>query len=163
VRSHPHALTLPKRERDDISGGVGDAGVGMGVRAGVGDLGGDSLPENRTFFVLEPKELEAKLSQLALRQDRMSKDDYVTKEGAEFVGVRKNGDGKARSASLSLFPVSGLVADGGSEAAAAETHTRSDSHASALSTTVCLSVCFSLLRSFAFARARTPWLWLWLS
>jgi hypothetical protein len=150
VRSHPHALTLPNRERDAISGGVGDAGVGVGVRAGVGDLlQGDSLPENRTFFVLEPKELEAKLSQLALRQDSMSMDDDVTKEGAEFVGVRKNGDGQARSAPLSPFHVSGLVADGGSGAAIADTHPRSDLYASALSTTVRLSVSFSLLLSFS--------------
>jgi len=136
VRSHQHTLTPSERERGDIAGGVGaDAGVGVRVRAGVGDLEGNSLPENRAYFVLEPKELEAKLSQLALRLDRMSKDDDVTEEGAEFVGVRKNVHGQARSASLSPFPVLGLVADGGS-GAAADTHTRSDLQASALSTTV---------------------------
>ena len=136
--------------------------MGVGVRAGVGDLERDSLPENRTFFFLEPKDLEAKLSRLALRQDRMSKDDDVTKEGAEFVDMWKNGNGGEESC-LSPFPVSGIVEDGGSGAAVADggsgaaaadihtpthTHKRSDLHASALSTTVRLSDCLFLLLSY---------------
>lgn len=91
------------------------------------DVHGVTVPVSRSGFVLEPKQLEAKLSILALQQQGVfGASDASDKGGGSMEGRASEEDG---------LPGNASDLDSG---AAVDPRTRSDSRASALSTTVCL-------------------------
>ena len=85
------------------------------------------VPASRSGFVLEAKQLEAKLSVLALRQQDVFGVSDAEDNGRGSIGERTSEDGLPRNSAVwdSDTPV--------------DTRTRSESHAAALSTTVRLA------------------------